>query len=72
MNVLVKTREVNGKKEYLCPICEVYEPGVLINVTGYTELECPHCGSTLPKIITATRNGRINTVVCLDFSDLTG
>lgn len=45
--ILVKTRKVDGKTEYLCPICEVYVPGVLINVTGYTEVACSGCGSTL-------------------------
>ena len=36
----------DGKTEWLCRVCG-WVLGKLINVTGYTELVCEHCGGTL-------------------------
>ncbi len=44
---LVQTRKVDGKKQYFCKICDSWVGGTDWRGTGYPQLICADCSTTL-------------------------
>ena len=64
MAELVSTKTINGVTWYYCHICQCWDKGTIINVTGYSELVCTGCDLTFDDDISGQfeyeKNGRSN------------